>query len=89
MTTKRCPECNSQMYERKVKKGAHKGKKGWGCPLCFLLLPEHNPKMANLFSMIKSIYMIDAPDKKKSPFDFWKKPNKDAPKKEDDDDKSE
>jgi hypothetical protein len=77
------------MYERKVKKGAHKGKKGWGCPLCFLLLPEHKPKITGLFDMIKNIYLLDVPKKDKKPFDFWKKYKKDVPKSDDDDKRSE
>ena len=89
--SKKCPSCNARMYERKVKKGPDKGKMGWGCPCCFMLLPEHKPKLSHLFNMIKGMYItIEGKDLEHllseedtdKPFDFWKKPRQD---KQDDD----
>ena len=54
---KKCPECNSDMYARVVKKGPLKGSDGWGCPLCFALYPEDESKNKNFFLYIKDEFM--------------------------------
>lgn len=54
---KKCPECNSDMYNRKVKKGQYKGEDGWGCPLCFSLYPEHKSEHKSFFLYVKDEFM--------------------------------
>lgn len=77
---KRCPDCNALMYERKIKKGPKAGEMGFGCPCCFLLLPEHTPKLGSMYIMLNNMPSIEEDDD----FDFWKKPGSDE-----DEDKSE
>ena len=79
------------MYERKIKKGPRKGRRGWGCPLCFTMLPEHKSETGKIFNIIKEIYIIETIEEleeleEEKPFDFWKKPRKKKPKKDDNDD---
>jgi hypothetical protein len=63
------------MYERKVKKGPFKDEMGWGCPLCFLRLPDQTPKSDDIINMIESICLLLEQPPKEKPFDFWKKPS--------------
>ena len=65
----RCPECNAVMYERTVKKGSHTGKKGLGCPLCFLLLPEDTPKLKKNTTDVYFFSLDDLKDE--DDFKFW------------------
>ena len=84
--SRKCPDCNARMYERKVKKGPHKDKMGWGCPCCFMMLPEHKPTLGYVLGMIKGMYItIEGKDLERllseedtdDSFDFWKKPSQD------------
>ena len=79
----RCPECNSLMYERKVKKGPKAGESGHGCPLCFFRLPEDTPSMSDvdIVNIIFAKHYYNKLKKKKDDFKFWSD--------EDDDNKSE
>jgi hypothetical protein len=77
------------MYERKVKKGPNKGKMGWGCPCCFMMLPEDEPQIGYVMDMLEDIYItiegkdIDtlkhllSEEDTDEPFDFWQKPSQD------------
>ena len=83
---KKCPSCGARMYQRKVKKDNSKGEMGWGCPCCFILLPEHKPKLTGIFGMIKSMFPdIEVEIREEEPFDFWKKNKKNKPKEDSDD----
>lgn len=68
------------MYPRKVKKGIYKGDDGWGCPLCFILLPEHSAETYGLFNYLKAEFMQgweeELSKEEDDLFDFWKKPKK-------------
>ncbi len=90
---KKCPECNSDMYARVVKKGPLKGSDGWGCPLCFALYPEDESKNKNFFLYIKDEFMQgwdeELEKQDEDIFDFWKKPKKPNKKNKDDSDLSE
>ena len=86
----KCPECNADMYPRKVKTGPYKGKDGWGCPLCFTRLPENESKIIGLLAHVKKEFLQgwdeEISKQDEDVFDFWKKPEK---KDKDDSDLSE
>jgi hypothetical protein len=66
------------MYERKIKKGSHTGESGWGCPMCFMLLPEHKhkEKLADYYVIppnLLSEFLLSTEklEEEDDDFDFW------------------